>query len=393
MKRSRFQRGSLRKVKRSTGQVWVFRFVRTRPEDGKRVEGKVEVGPVRLLPSEGAAWKEVERLHLHEQINQLTVTTRMTFGDLARFYADHELENSSSELASTTKATYRLVLKRHILPRWKSANANNMKPLEIEQWLQSLELENPTKDKLRRVMSLVFKYAAKHEQILAGTRNPLELVRQPSTSNYQPIIITPSQGFAILMVMPQPEQTLTLLVAATGLRISEALGLQWQDMDWEHQQIHVRRRWVANSVGEPKTQASKAPVPMAPVLARFMKEWRKQTAYSAPTDWVFASKKLKGLKPRVSNMLAWCYLRPAAIAAGVKIAEGQRFGFHNLRHSLATFLVTKAKADPKTVQALLRHANVRTTLQLYTQSVSDDRLAAQTQMLEAIFQQQPGTVH
>jgi integrase len=45
------------------------------------------------------------------------------------------------------------------------------------------------------------------------------------------------------------------------------------------------------------------------------------------------------------------------------------------------------------MQALLRHANVRTTLQLYTQSASDDRLAAQTQMLEAIFQQQPGTVH
>ena len=118
-----------------------------------------------------------------------------------------------------------------------------------------------------------------------------------------------------------------------------------------------------------------------------MKEWHKQTAdaapYAAPTDRVFASKKLKGLKPRVSNMLAWCYLRPAAIAAGAKIAEGQRFGFHNLRHSLATFLVTKAKADPKTAQALLRHANVRTTRQLYTQSMSDDRLSAQAQILEA----------
>jgi integrase len=84
--------------------------------------------------------------------------------------------------------------------------------------------------------------------------------------------------------------------------------------------------------------------------------------------------------------------RLAAIAVGVKIAEGQRFGFHNLRHSLATFLVTKAKADPKTVQALLRHANARTTLQLYTQSMPDDRLSAQAQILEAIFQQQPGTV-
>ena len=62
--------------------------------------------------------------------------------------------------------------------------------------------------------------------------------------------------------------------------------------------------------------------------------------------------RVKGKQPRVSNMLASDHLRPAAIAAGVKIAGGQRFGFHNLRHRLGTLLVTKAKTDPKTVQAL-----------------------------------------
>jgi integrase len=40
-------------------------------------------------------------------------------------------------------------------------------------------------------------------------------------------------------------------------------------------------------------------------------------------------------------MLCVDYLRPAAIRAGVKLEDGQRFGFHNLRHSLASFLVTK----------------------------------------------------
>ena len=62
-----------------------------------------------------------------------------------------------------------------------------------------------------------------------------------------------------------------------------------------------------------------------------------------------------------------------------------RFGFHNLRHSLASFLV-RTKADPKTVQDLLRHSDMKTTLQLYAHSTSKDRMAAQGQMLEDILQ-------
>ena len=64
--------------------------------------------------------------------------------------------------------------------------------------------------------------------------------------------------------------------------------------------------------------------------------------------------------------------------------DPRRFGFHNLRHSLASFLVRR-KTDPKTVQALLRHSDVRTTLQLYAHSASEDRMTAQGTMLEAIL--------
>ena len=85
-------------------------------------------------------------------------------------------------------------------------------------------------------------------------------------------------------------------------------------------------------------------------------------------------------------MLVEDHLRPAAVAAGVLTEDDpRRFGFHNLRHSLASFLV-RSKTDPKTVQALLRHSDVKTTLQLYAHSVSEDRLAAQGQVLDAILQ-------
>ncbi|MGA9552702.1 MAG: tyrosine-type recombinase/integrase, partial [Candidatus Sulfotelmatobacter sp.] len=90
-------------------------------------------------------------------------------------------------------------------------------------------------------------------------------------------------------------------------------------------------------------------------------------------------------QPRVANMLVADHLRPAAVKVGV-LTEGQdvRFGFHTLRHGLASFLV-RTKTDPKTVQALLRHSDVKTTLQLYAHSVSADRMTAQGEVLQAIL--------
>jgi integrase len=110
---------------------------------------------------------------------------------------------------------------------------------------------------------------------------------------------------------------------------------------------------------------------------------------------VFPSFKLKGRQPRVANMLVEDHRRLAAAKAGIlsshQIEDGElveddprRFGFHNLRHSLASFLIRR-KTDPKTVQALLRHSDVKTTLQLYAHSVSEDRMTAQGTMLQAIL--------
>jgi integrase len=116
-----------------------------------------------------------------------------------------------------------------------------------------------------------------------------------------------------------------------------------------------------------------------------MGSWQKATPYSGESDWVFPSFKLKGKKPRVANMLVEDHLRPAAIAAGViKDGDDIRFGFHTLRHSLCSYLVGQG-TDPKTVQTLLRHADVHTTSQIYAHSRNEDRMTAQGDMLTAFF--------
>lgn len=72
------------------------------------------------------------------------------------------------------------------------------------------------------------------------------------------------------------------------------------------------------------------------------------------------------------------------MAAGVLIGCGERFGLHNLRHSLSNWLVNKAKVEPKTVQGILRHSRIQTTLDLYTQEDCDEGRLAQGEFLSAL---------
>jgi integrase len=177
----------------------------------------------------------------------------------------------------------------------------------------------------------------------------MRFVRCKTTSGYEAMILTPEQAYAIVCNLRQPERTLTLLAAGTGLRISECLGLQWQDVNFAHRMIHVRRTWTCGQVGLPKSKASKGPVPLHPLLAEFMLLWKQKTTYSHAGDWVFPSSRLDRKQPRVANMLVEDYLRPAAVKAGILSSHSDNhgrlvdddprpFGFHNLRRSLASFL-------------------------------------------------------
>jgi integrase len=120
---------------------------------------------------------------------------------------------------------------------------------------------------------------------------------------------------------------------------------------------------------------------MHPILAGFLQHWLRETPYNKPTDWVFASAKMKGAQPREGCQLVKDYVRPAAVRLGILHADDRsRFGLHNLRHSLASAMVA-AGEDIKTVQGILRHANSKTTLDLYVHAMEANKLAAQGRYL------------
>ena len=165
-----------------------------------------------------------------------------------------------------------------------------------------------------------------------------------------------------------------LTCAATALRSSEILALRWSDVLWGESRIRISKRWAKGEDGETKTDASDGYVPLHPALAGHLREWQKQTLHAKPTDFVFPSIRVKGRKPFYASSFVADYLRPVARATGVQIEDGQRFGLHNLRHSLSNWLVNKAKVEPKTVQGILRHSKIQTTL-IFTRKRTAMKLA------------------
>ena len=85
------------------------------------------------------------------------------------------------------------------------------------------------------------------------------------------------------------------------------------------------------------------------------------TAVRKDSDFLFPSFKLHGKQPRLGSMIVQDYIRPAAVAAGAIAEACPRFGFHNLRHGLCTFLIENGH-DPVVVQRMLRQSHVDMTM-------------------------------
>jgi integrase len=123
-----------------------------------------------------------------------------------------------------------------------------------------------TKAKIRNVMSVLFNHAIRHEWLEQG-RNPILLVRQSAKRQKIPDYLEPEELRALLSQLDRCFRVMVFLDAVTGLRRSELFALKWEDINFEDLQINVQRSIYMNVIGNCKTEASRKPVPLDPILA------------------------------------------------------------------------------------------------------------------------------
>lgn len=294
------------------------------------------------------------------------------FGEVLRHWLHYGKTKTGEEKdVSSKQADERNA--RNYLSYWSSEVAKEMEPLEIQQWLdkQSYGLRS----KLRNTMSAVFRHGLKFGLIPRGSSgaideyNPMKLVSAPVTSNFEAMQLSGSEAVSIIRNISDPlVKVLVILIAVTGMRISEALALAWDSIDWVRGKIHILRKWnsQAKCYGKPKSRMSRKPVEMTTGLATVLQVWREETMYAKDGDLLFPSYRLEGKQPRLGSMIVEDYIRPAAVAAGLlEERDGRfyygtelvtRFGFHNLRHGLGTWLAEQG-TDPVVIQRMLRHSS------------------------------------
>jgi integrase len=151
---------------------------------------------------------------------------------------------------------------------------------------------------------------------------------------------------------------LIVLLAFTGMRVREALGLRWQDVDLDSATLHVRWQLATDDVTyvPVKTEAGRdREVPILPALRRRLIEHRLASPWTRPTDPVFAA--TTGKPKGYAN---------ARRALGVVADElDLDLVSHDFRRSLASYLIVAARADEAAVTGVLGHKNIEITRRLY----------------------------
>jgi len=369
---TRFQNGSLKRVKnKTTPDTWFFRYYEDR--DGKRVHRNIKVGSVQELPLRKDAEKAVASLRVN--INS-RVRTPETVSDLIAHYSQRELtlERKSFATIENVKGN----LKRYIEPKWGRLRLSEVRTVSVEEWLNTLSLAPGTRSKIRNQMSALFAHAIRYEFI---NTNPISKVRTSSTRLREPDVLTPNEFRSLLPQLPLREQAMVMLAGSTGLRRSEMFALRWSDICFQTMQVFVTKSIVRNHVGKCKTPASRKPVPLHPTVIAMLLEWRSQSFYPNDGDFLFPSVRLNGVQPLFPDMVLNNIIRPALQRAGI---SGKKIGWHSFRHSLATNLRSMG-VDIKVAQELLRHANSRITLDLYTRAVSSDKREASGKQFDMLM--------
>jgi integrase len=331
------------------------------------------IGTKQEFPTKAAAWQEVDRLEI--QPKALTGTT----GDSMRnVIARYETERMPSR--HTTARVYRSFLANHILPKWGDTEIRAVQPRPVELWLRGLPLSPKSKTHVRSLMHGLVEFAM-WAGMLDISRNPVSLVRNIGATRKvrKARSLTAEQFHALLKELHEPFATMALISVCLGLRISEALALQWADVDWLGARLSVRRGIVNQIVGDVKTQGSAKTFYLAGELMERLKIWKQSSEFSGADDWIFASPFKLGRLP-FSYTGTRQELERASKAAGIGHVSS-----HAFRHTYRSWL-DAVKTPIAVQQKMMRHTDIRTTMNVYGDVVTDEMSTAGLKVAELAFQ-------
>lgn len=271
----------------------------------------------------------------------------------------------------TTVDSYERAVRVHVVPSLGAVPLQQLERAQVASWVASLTGKGLSPKTVRNVHAVLAKALADAVELELVSRNVAAPPRNlPAARRPAPKAWTVEQLARFFgAVAGDRLYPLWRVIAATGCRRGEALGLSWSAIDLEAGKVSIGwQRTIAGGrvvEGEPKTTAGSRTVAIDPATVSALRSWRRiqsQDRLALGPGWsagdlIFTNPDGTPLWPqRVTRRL-----KEISTELGLPLV-----GVHGLRHSNATHLIAGG-TNPRVVQQRLGHAHVSVTLGLYTQ--------------------------
>lgn len=349
--RSRYQRPPVKQH----GNQWTIRaYVPELQPDGTftRERKRISLGRIDEM-TKTQACKEADRILESVNNGRFVAAAQLPFSEIVAKYKDTRLKL----LQPSTQEKYKSHLKNHIEPAFKGSRLADLDTPTIEAWLLAKDSLSPnTRADVLHVLSAIF--TALRDWKWWTEDNPCERVK---IGAIEPVrekkLLTADQVQRFLACIPdtricaaETARLIAMVAAVAGARISEVLGLQWQDIDFDAQTLAIRRKARRGDVGATKSKSSRRTRQIG-TLAADLKAHRP--AASKMEDWIFH----RDGEPLDDRDLQQHIFRPAAEVAGCYF-EG--FGMHMLRALNITWRMHEGASSIEAAKAA-GHASARVT--------------------------------
>lgn len=330
----------------------------------------------------GAARRAREELIAALEAGRVPASPRLRLDTVAgRWSARFEAMVAAGERHPRTYEAHRFHLDHDILPRLGHRRIGSLGVEDVVDLIGELRAAGrspkTTANALATLQS-VLRFARRRGWITADPVELLEPQERPRHRRRRQRVLGRAEIERLLAASPPGGRRLIATAFFSGLRISELLGLIWEDVDFTAGLIRVRAQLSRAHRGEParrvapKTPASVREVPLVEQLAHLLATHKQATPFAAPADWVFATG--RGT-PHGQRNVAQRVLRRAADSANLNGDGWPPLRFHDLRHTFASHLIVDLGLDVAQVSRILGHARITITLDTYTHLFDDARHA------------------
>jgi integrase len=290
---------------------------------------------------------------------------------------------ANEKIADSTRYSYDSMTRNHLLPFFGERPLKDITPSDVTDFFSKLaedEVSPKFALNIYALVNLMFDLAFQYDLIPV---NPVRSkLHKPRAERQEKPALDVAKVVTVLNHIDEDYRLLFILLASTGMRSGECLGLMWRDIDFSARLLFVKQSLWRGKLKKPKTKSSVRKFRLHHFLLKQLQEHQAKSKYPKADDFVFCREDGRPFEP---DHLRECVLYPAMDKVEIE-RTSRAYGLHIFRHTAGSIGYDKT-GKMKLVQKFLGHAQESTTSNIYVHTKEDEVAETAELVAEEIFSQ------